>query len=631
MSNKTTRNLVWVFLGLVGTVTLVIVLASIAANSGLELEPTPGRAAAARTRLAFTPAIEQSATPRPSDTPAPPTATPTPSGPVIHVIQSGETMLGIALQYGVTVDDILRANNMDDANFLSIGQQLVIPIEPPTPEPSATPTQSSNPNEPLTTQGTVYACPANASSRQLALPGDPISLVLSAGQAFFVADGGLYAVPLNELAGTGPLAPSDVMPPDRQVGPYTIYELVYATADPASGDLLLLDKSGDIYRRTTTGEWRMEIIAAPVSDQLPNPQYVAVQAQGSSLYMLDPDLARVWKLGADTAVPATLYQSNLLAGGIDMALLPGADTLVVLTRNGLVKFVGGQRDETFGLPAELDPIAWPAQVSASSEHILIVDGEARRVMALNLAGGQTAWQVVWRFANMQRLRSAAAAGDTLYALAGRALYIVKMSSLGQDCPEVSYDNTLYFDGVDIRALTTGFTLPLSGASLPTFFGAFPGARWPYHYGVRHGLELNNTTTSLPVTAIADGAILRADTAYTEMTPREYETLIARIEAAHYLPPDLQDKLLGRQVRLLHSFGVESCYAHLDAIAPDIVTGHTIQQDTLIGASGASGSSDGVYGTAAGGYLHLELWINGRYLGQGLGLYETMRLWQAVFQ
>ncbi|GEM_PF-1034610 len=49
-------------------------------------------------------------------------------GTLIHVVQPGENLFRIALQYGVTVDDIVAANNLGSAEaILNIGQELVIP------------------------------------------------------------------------------------------------------------------------------------------------------------------------------------------------------------------------------------------------------------------------------------------------------------------------------------------------------------------------------------------------------------------------------------------------------------------------------------------------------------------------
>ncbi len=61
-------------------------------------------------------------TPVPTNTPAP---TPT---PLIHVVQPGDTLLGIALQYDVTLDELQQANGVLKPETLQIGQELIIPI-----------------------------------------------------------------------------------------------------------------------------------------------------------------------------------------------------------------------------------------------------------------------------------------------------------------------------------------------------------------------------------------------------------------------------------------------------------------------------------------------------------------------
>lgn len=85
------------------------------------------------------------------------TATPETTGPVseeIYVVQPGDTMLVIATQYNVSVDDILNANNLNDPNFVFAGQRLVIPVQggsgntgtTPSALPTATPTVAIAPD-----------------------------------------------------------------------------------------------------------------------------------------------------------------------------------------------------------------------------------------------------------------------------------------------------------------------------------------------------------------------------------------------------------------------------------------------------------------------------------------------------
>lgn len=45
----------------------------------------------------------------------------------VHVVQAGESMLGIAIRYGVTTEEILAANNLADPDSLYEGQELLIP------------------------------------------------------------------------------------------------------------------------------------------------------------------------------------------------------------------------------------------------------------------------------------------------------------------------------------------------------------------------------------------------------------------------------------------------------------------------------------------------------------------------
>jgi len=66
--------------------------------------------------------------PAPGPTPTSPIPATTADGQIIHVVEPGQNLFRISLRYGVTVQDIVDANNLGSANaILSIGQQLIIP------------------------------------------------------------------------------------------------------------------------------------------------------------------------------------------------------------------------------------------------------------------------------------------------------------------------------------------------------------------------------------------------------------------------------------------------------------------------------------------------------------------------
>ena len=50
------------------------------------------------------------------------------SGP-IYIVQSGDTLSKIALQYGVTIEALATRNDIDDPRRLRTGVKLIIPIK----------------------------------------------------------------------------------------------------------------------------------------------------------------------------------------------------------------------------------------------------------------------------------------------------------------------------------------------------------------------------------------------------------------------------------------------------------------------------------------------------------------------
>ena len=101
------------------------------AVAGVTAAPSDTPRPTATRRATFTPVPAT-----PSDTPTP-TATAT---PVIYVIKKGDTLLPIARQFGVAVEEIQEANGITDPRRLSIGQEIIIPAPPAEGGPTVVPT-----------------------------------------------------------------------------------------------------------------------------------------------------------------------------------------------------------------------------------------------------------------------------------------------------------------------------------------------------------------------------------------------------------------------------------------------------------------------------------------------------------
>ena len=70
---------------------------------------------------AAAPADDSAAAPAPTD------ALAAPPGGEIYTVESGDTLMIIARQFGVTIDEIVAANGLTNPDRLDVGQQLVIP------------------------------------------------------------------------------------------------------------------------------------------------------------------------------------------------------------------------------------------------------------------------------------------------------------------------------------------------------------------------------------------------------------------------------------------------------------------------------------------------------------------------
>ncbi len=233
-------------------------------------------------------ALTPTPSPRPSPTPTftatptsipPPTATPTPTpipAPITHTVASGDTFYGIAGTYGISLEQLLAANNLSVDAVLRIGQVLLIP-----PTPTVQPTVAGN--APLRAgQGDTM--------NYLVKPGDTLARIAAAHEvkiATLLAHNDI-ADPNNLIPGTVLVIVKEKQPVAAQLLPTPVFPAPLPVA-PADGSEIA-DASGPVLRWVAVG-------------LLPEDAFYRVQLAYAdpNLPLLEPILTRIPSLTLDPA------------------------------------------------------------------------------------------------------------------------------------------------------------------------------------------------------------------------------------------------------------------------------------------------------------------------------------------
>jgi uncharacterized protein YkwD len=140
-------------------------------------------------------------------------ATPNADGSIVHVVQSGQTLIGIALAYRVTLPDIYTLNNLNENSIIYPGDEILIQSAsnqatstptstPPTPSATHTPAPSSTPAFTPTPspQGLTGSAGVSSQEEQEAQASNNVSggdsslrwvLIIAVAGIFFIMIGGL--------------------------------------------------------------------------------------------------------------------------------------------------------------------------------------------------------------------------------------------------------------------------------------------------------------------------------------------------------------------------------------------------------------------------------------------------------
>lgn len=166
-------------------------------------------------------------------------------GPLVHIVQAGETLGIISQQYDVPVEDIAAANDIVNVNSISIGQALTIPV-------GGLPTETPAPTATATLAPTATLQPTSETETERARVG--ITEVIGVG------DLTLEAVRITN-DGSQPLALQGWQLEDEEGNSYTFIDVtLFGNSDAGAPSILIHTEAGqngpsDLYWGLETAVW----------------------------------------------------------------------------------------------------------------------------------------------------------------------------------------------------------------------------------------------------------------------------------------------------------------------------------------------------------------------------------------
>ncbi len=401
-----------------------------------------------------------------------------------------------------------------------------------------------------------------------------------------------------------------VTPEDGTVAGGRVEELVDLTR-AENGDLLLLEKSGRVLRRTPGNQWTLERQAQP--GEMP----VVIAPYGPRIYLADPDSNQIWRFPAGEEGYPPAYFAEGAIRNLGPAVGLAIDGSIYVGRyDGFVRrYFAGVEDPSFIPDTDLGvPVGVFLADEPDSTLLYVVDGPGRRLLGLERETGVYRLGFVLNFEEVGSLTSGAISAGRLYLTDGKTLYITILTPTptpAVDCPAFPFAPSLPFDLASLGGLKLE---PPVSASIPVTPSHYPGGRWPQlGYGVLDGMVFAGAPLSDTVRAVASGTISRI----VHDPPPLLDTDLGIITTTGRVPADLQDAMWGKQIWVDHGDGIQTRYGGLGEILPSLAEGQSVGLFTILGYVGE-------------GPVFLGLWADDQYLGYGRSLPLTMVGYRALF-
>jgi LysM repeat protein len=213
----------------------------------------------------------------------------------VHVVQPGDSLFRISLQYGVSIDAIVEANNIVNPNLIVVGQELIIPgVDGPA-------TGQATPAAPAPTAQATAAAPSLPSGGT-AVEGGVLHLIQPGESLFRISL--MYNVPIADIVAANDLANPSLI--------FAGQELFIPGATVAAGSTTPAPAATAVPRATVPGATvpaptATAVAPAPTTAPVPTNLFVNGGFEGGWYFYLYNELQvpEGWQLATDEG-PNTL-------------------------------------------------------------------------------------------------------------------------------------------------------------------------------------------------------------------------------------------------------------------------------------------------------------------------------------